>query len=90
LADLAELRGLDIRTLETRRAEAKEELFRLRVQHATLQLTATSQLRAIRREIAQVMTVQRERELLGDEAHIPANEDAPVAQAEASEDENHE
>ena len=51
--------------LETRRRETKEELFRLRLQHATLQLTATSRLRELRRDIAQIMTVQRERELVG-------------------------
>lgn len=65
MADLAEIRALDAEALETRRREAKEELFRLRVQHATLQLTATSRLRELRRDIAQIMTVQRERELVG-------------------------
>ena len=65
MADLAEIRALDAEALEIRRQEAKEELFRLRVQHATLQLTATSRLRELRRDIAQVMTVQRERELVG-------------------------
>ncbi len=65
MADLAEIRGLDPDALETRRREAKEELFRLRLQHATLQLTATSRLRELRRDIAQIMTVQRERELVG-------------------------
>ena len=65
MADLAEIRALDAEALETRRREAKEELFRLRVQHATLQLTATSRLGELRRDIAQMMTVQRERELVG-------------------------
>jgi large subunit ribosomal protein L29 len=65
LADLAEIRALDPDALETRRREAKEELFRLRLQHATLQLTATSRLGELRRDIAQIMTVQRERELVG-------------------------
>ena len=65
MADLAEIRALDGDSLETRRREAKEELFRLRLQHATLQLTATSRLRELRRDIAQIMTVQRERELVG-------------------------
>ena len=65
MADLAEIRALDAEALETRRREAKEELFRLRVQHATLQLTATSRLGELRRDIAQIMTVQRERELVG-------------------------
>ncbi|MCY3785009.1 MAG: 50S ribosomal protein L29 [Chloroflexi bacterium] len=62
---MAEIRALDPDALETRRREAKEELFRLRLQHATLQLTATSRLRELRRDIAQIMTVQRERELVG-------------------------
>ena len=65
MADLAEIRALDPDALETRRREAKEELFRLRLQHATLQLTATSRLGELRRDIAQIMTVQRERELVG-------------------------
>lgn len=65
MADLAEIRALDPDALETRRREAKEELFRLRLQHATLQLTATSRLRELRRDVAQIMTVQRERELVG-------------------------
>ncbi len=65
MADLAEMRALDAEALEIRRQETKEELFRLRVQHATLQLTATSRLRELRRDIAQLMTVQRERELVG-------------------------
>ena len=65
MADLPEIRALDAEALETRRREAKEELFRLRVQHATLQLTATSRLGELRRDIAQIMTVQRERELVG-------------------------
>ena len=73
MADLAEIRALDPDALETRRREAKEELFRLRLQHATLQLTATSRLRELRRDIAQVMTVQRERELVGS---VAVEEDA--------------
>jgi len=73
LADLAEIRALEPDALETRRREAKEELFRLRLQHATLQLTATSRLGELRRDIAQIMTVQRERELVG---AIAVEEDA--------------
>ena len=73
MADLAEIRALDAEALETRRRETKEELFRLRVQHATLQLTATSRLRELRRDIAQIMTVQRERELVGS---VAMDEDA--------------
>ncbi|MBQ6297860.1 MAG: 50S ribosomal protein L29 [Selenomonadaceae bacterium] len=41
----------------------KEELFNLRFQHATGQLENPMRLREIKRSIAQVKTIQREREL---------------------------
>ncbi|HCU72968.1 MAG TPA: 50S ribosomal protein L29 [Chloroflexi bacterium] len=63
LADMNELRGLNEGELGARIMEAKEELLRLRVQHATLQLPDTSRLRQLRREVARMLTVQREREL---------------------------
>ena len=43
-----------------------EELFRLTVQAATERLDAPSNLRKIRRDIARVKTIQRERELSGE------------------------
>ena len=49
--------------LQQELAELKEELFRLRFRHATHQLENPSQLRSVRRNIARVKTVQREREL---------------------------
>ncbi len=63
MADMNELRGLNEGELGARIMEAKEELLRLRVQHATLQLPDTSRLRQLRREVARMLTVQREREL---------------------------
>lgn len=42
----------------------KEELFKLRFQHATNQLENTSQLRLIKRDLARVQTIIRERELV--------------------------
>ncbi len=44
-------------------AEAKEELFNLRFQAATGQLESHGRLRTVRREIARIYTVLREREL---------------------------
>ena len=41
----------------------KEELFNLRFQHATGQLENPMRLREVKKSIAQVKTVQREREL---------------------------
>ena len=43
--------------------EAKEELFNLRFQSATGQLESHGRLRAVRRDIARIYTIMREREL---------------------------
>jgi large subunit ribosomal protein L29 len=48
---------------EARLLELSEELFKLRFQFATRQLTNTSRIRTVRRDIARVMTLQRQREL---------------------------
>jgi large subunit ribosomal protein L29 len=58
-----ELRELSELDLITRLREAKAELFNLRVQGATGQLDNTGRLRVIRREIARIYTIMREREL---------------------------
>ena len=58
-----ELRELDADALATKLAEAKEELFNLRFQHATGQLDNTAGLRSVRRDIARIYTVITEREL---------------------------
>jgi large subunit ribosomal protein L29 len=59
----AELRELSDEELVTRLREAKAELFNLRVQSATGQLESHGRLQVIRREIARVYTIMREREL---------------------------
>jgi large subunit ribosomal protein L29 len=59
----AELRELSDTDLVDRLKESKEELFNLRVQMATGQLDNNRRLRTVRREIARVYTVMREREL---------------------------
>jgi large subunit ribosomal protein L29 len=59
----AELRALDAEALEIKLREAKEELFNLRFQNATGQLDNTARLKTVRREIARIYTVIREREL---------------------------
>jgi len=49
--------------LDIKLAEAKAELFNLRFQAATGQLESHGRLRAVRKEIARIYTVKREREL---------------------------
>ena len=62
-AQAAELRELADDDLVTRLREAKAELFNLRVQGATGQLDNHRRLQVIRREIARIYTIMREREL---------------------------
>jgi len=58
-----ELRELTGEELTERLRESKEELFNLRFQMATGQLDNNRRLRTVRREIARIYTVLREREL---------------------------
>lgn len=58
-----EFRELNAEELTERLAEAKEELFNLRFQAATGQLTNNRRLRTVKRDIARIYTVIREREL---------------------------
>jgi large subunit ribosomal protein L29 len=48
---------------EVRLGELSEEMFKLRFQFATRQLTNTARIRTVRKEIARVRTLQRQREL---------------------------
>jgi large subunit ribosomal protein L29 len=58
-----ELRASSPEELSSKLAEAKEELFNLRFQGATGQLESHGRLHAVRKEIARIYTVMREREL---------------------------
>ena len=59
----AELRGLSRSELDRRVGELKEELFGLRFSNATGQLESHGRLRTVKRDIARIYTVVREREL---------------------------
>ena len=58
--ELDEMNDVD---LETKLREAKEELFNLRFQAATGQLESHGRLRTVKKDIARIYTVVREREL---------------------------
>jgi large subunit ribosomal protein L29 len=58
--ELDEMNNID---LEARLREAKEELFNLRFQAATGQLESHGRLRTVKKDIARIYTVVREREL---------------------------
>lgn len=59
----AELRGLDDATLAKRLEDAHQELFNLRFRAATHQLTNTSEIGKVRRQIARITTLMHERQL---------------------------
>ncbi len=59
----SEFRELSDDELKVRLSEAKEELFNLRFQLATGQLTNNRRIGAVKRDIARIYTVLREREL---------------------------
>ena len=58
--ELDEFNDID---LESKLREAKEELFNLRFQAATGQLESHGRLRTVKKDIARIYTVVREREL---------------------------
>lgn len=61
--DAKELRLMNQEELNKKLAEAKEELFNLRFQMSTAQLDNPRRVRKVRRDIARIETVRREREL---------------------------
>jgi large subunit ribosomal protein L29 len=77
-----QLRSSSAEELSSKLAEAKEELFNLRFQGATGQLESHGRLRAVRKEIARIYTVMREREL---GIIIDVDEDEPGVPADVTE-----
>ena len=58
-----EIRELSAAELDTKLADLKEELFNLRFQMATGQCENPMKIRAVKKSIARIKTIQREREL---------------------------
>ena len=57
----SEIRDLKTEEIESKLADAREELMNLRFQQVSGQLTDTSRLRTIRRDVARYMTLLGER-----------------------------
>ena len=75
MADIRELRDLGAPELVERLDQDKEELFNLRFQLATGQLDNPMRIKQVRHEIAQILTIVREREL---EAELAAKVGVPI------------
>jgi large subunit ribosomal protein L29 len=59
---IKEIRALDVSGLKQKIAELSEELFRLKIRHASGQLESTVMLGRLRKDIARVNTVLKEKE----------------------------
>lgn len=59
----SEIRELSVDELELKVKELKEELFQLRFQHAINQLDNPMRLKAVKKDIARIKTILRQREL---------------------------
>ena len=62
---ISEVRGLGINELQIKNGELVEELFRLKIRHASGQLESTATLGRLRKDIARIATVQKEKEAAG-------------------------
>jgi len=69
--DIKELRDMSDEQLELTLRETVEHLFRLRMQAQTERLDAPSELRRNRRLVAQIKTLQREREIVSGSGSPP-------------------
>ena len=59
--EIKEIRGLSVEKLEEKLQELKKALFMLRMQHATNQLDNPMQIAAVKKDIARVKTIIREK-----------------------------
>ena len=80
----SEVRDLDTEDLHVRIAELKEELFNLRFQLATGQLDNHRRIRQVRKDVARIRTVLRERDFLASAA-VTVTDESPAAPADALE-----
>ena len=73
-----DLRGMTVDQLDDQLAKLKKEQFNLRFQRASGQLENTSRVRTVRRDIARVMTIARQKQG-GATAAKPARAKKPSA-----------
>ena len=60
--EIKEVRGLSVEKLQEKLQELKKDLFMLRMQHATNQLDNPMQIAAVKKDIARIKTIIREKE----------------------------
>ena len=60
--EIKEVRGLSLEKLQEKLQELKKDLFMLRMQHATNQLDNPLQIASVKKDIARIKTIIREKE----------------------------
>ena len=60
--EIKEVRGLSVEKLQEKLQELKKDLFMLRMQHATNQLDNPMQIATVKKDIARIKTIIREKE----------------------------
>ena len=60
--EIKDVRSLSVEKLEEKLQELKKDLFMLRMQHATNQLDNPLQIAAVKKDIARIKTIIREKE----------------------------
>ena len=60
--EIKEIRGLSVEDLNKKLNELKKDLFMLRMQHATNQLDNPLKIAAVKKDIARIKTIIREKE----------------------------
>jgi large subunit ribosomal protein L29 len=80
MATAADLTVLDLDELESRLSDSQRELFNLRFQLATGQLDNSARVNRVKKDVARILTVLREREI----AEAEGTYVAPTAEQQAS------
>ena len=62
---ISEIKSLGITELQDKKNELSEELFRLKIRHTGGQLESTASLGKLRKDIARIATVLKEKEAAG-------------------------
>ncbi len=59
----SDIRALSDNELEKKRVELTEEIFNLRIQISTQQTTNVTRIRTLKKDLARLLTIKREKEL---------------------------
>ena len=59
----SDIRALSDSELEKKRVELTEEIFNLRIQISTQQTTNVTRIRTLKKDLARLLTIKREKEL---------------------------